>query len=101
MGSHSKPAPTRQQREYRQGDRVADMVDASDHRVHVLTLEALSAGRRPDTPYLALCGQPMIPTSLTVPGETRCNGCRQQIIPAQRGHSRRQQRRRWWEWWRR
>lgn len=78
------------------------MVDARDHKTHLLTLDALSAGRRPDTPYHALCGRTIIPASMLAPDRARCRQCAQQIlIPAQRGHSLvvHSRRRRWW--WRR
>jgi hypothetical protein len=103
MGQHSKPAPVREPREYRQGDRTVTMVDARNHKTHLLTLDALSAGRRPDTPYHALCGQTVIPASMTAPDRARCRECVQRtlVIPMQRGHSLvvRPRRRRWW--WRR
>jgi hypothetical protein len=102
MGRHSKPMPVRehQPREYQQGERTATMVDARDHMAHLITLDALSAGMRPSTPYRALCGQALIPASMAAPGRTPCRVCVQRTlpIPTQRGHSLvvRARRRRWW-----
>ena len=62
--------------------RAVEVVDAHTLHVHLLTNDALAAGRHPEGRYIALCGQEVLPASLTDPGHNRCPSC--VSIPAQR-----------------
>jgi hypothetical protein len=62
--------------------RAVEVVDARTLTAHFLTMDALDAGRRPKGRYIALCGQDVLPASLTEPGSRRCPSC--VSIPSQK-----------------
>ena len=64
---------------------IAEVVDARTLRAHLLTPDALVAGQHAAGRYIALCGQDVLPASLTEPGRGRCPSC--VSIPAQRSKS--------------
>ncbi|MGH4000579.1 MAG: hypothetical protein ACRDTJ_24305 [Pseudonocardiaceae bacterium] len=55
--------------------RATELVDARSQRAHLLTADAVAAGRRPQGSYVALCGQRVLPASLTVGPEHHCLSC--------------------------
>jgi hypothetical protein len=65
--------------------RAIEVVDARTLTAHFLTLDALAAGRLPKGRYITLCGQDVLPASLTEPGRNRCLTC--VSIPRQRSSS--------------
>jgi hypothetical protein len=65
--------------------RAIEVVDARTLTAHFLTLDALAAGRLPKGRYITLCGQNVLPASLTEPGRNRCLSC--VSIPRQRSRS--------------
>jgi hypothetical protein len=65
--------------------RAVEVVDARTLTAHVLTMDALAAGRLPKGRYTALCGQDVLPACLTEPGRNRCPSC--VSIPSQRSRS--------------
>jgi hypothetical protein len=62
--------------------RTAEVVDARTLRAHLLTPDALAAGQHAGGRYIALCGQDVLPASLTEPGNGYCPSCIS--IPVQR-----------------
>lgn len=62
--------------------RAIEVVDARTLTAHFLTDDALAAGRLPKGRYIALCGQEVLPASLTESGHSRCPSC--VSIPSQR-----------------
>jgi hypothetical protein len=66
----------------RRRDRSIEMVDARTLQAHLLTDEALAAGRRGEGRYVALCGVDVLPASLTAAERGYCTSC--VPIPAQR-----------------
>ncbi|MGH3889344.1 MAG: hypothetical protein ACRDSZ_22760 [Pseudonocardiaceae bacterium] len=62
--------------------RAVEVVDVRTLTAHFLTMDALAAGRLPKGRYVALCGQDVLPASLTEPGSRRCSSC--VSIPTQR-----------------
>jgi hypothetical protein len=52
-----------------------EMVDARTRTAHLLTDEALAAGRRGEGRYTALCGVEVLPASLTVAERGHCTSC--------------------------
>lgn len=62
--------------------RAVEVIDAHTFTAHFLTMEALAAGRHPQGRYIALCGQDVVPASLTEPGNGRCSFC--VAVPGQR-----------------
>jgi hypothetical protein len=62
--------------------RTIEVVDACTLTAHLLTVDALAAGRLPKGRYIARCGQEMLPASLAEPGRNRCPSC--VPIPSQR-----------------
>lgn len=62
--------------------RTVEVVDVRTFTAHVLTQDALAAGRLPKGRYIALCGREVLPAGLTEPGNGRCSSC--VAIPAQR-----------------
>jgi hypothetical protein len=58
------------------------MVDARTLEAHLLTDEALAAGRRGEGRYTALCGVNVLPASLTAAERGYCTSC--VPVPAQR-----------------
>jgi hypothetical protein len=62
--------------------RTVELVDARTLRAHLLTPDALAAGRHASGRYIALCGQDVLPASLVEPGRGRCSSCIS--IPTQR-----------------
>lgn len=62
--------------------RTVELVDARTHEAHLLTPDALAAGRRkPKGRYIALCGADVLPASLTVAERGYCRSCT--AMPAQ------------------
>jgi hypothetical protein len=55
--------------------RAVEVIDAQTFTAHFLTIDALAAGRHPRGRYIALCGQDVLPASLTEPGNGRCSSC--------------------------
>lgn len=55
--------------------RYVGVVDARTLVEHLLTDDALSAGRRPQGRYIALCGVTVLPANLTVGERDRCRSC--------------------------
>lgn len=53
-----------------------DMVDVESHLMHLMTPDALDAGRLPRGCYIALCGEKVLPAALVDPGEDYCMPCR-------------------------
>lgn len=65
--------------------RTITLVDARDLLVHLLTPDALAAGLRPKTDYVALCGAVVLPAPLVEPGGHRCWPCRSAAtVPSKR-----------------
>lgn len=62
--------------------RSVEVVDARTLTVHLLTAEALAAGRHPTGRYIALCGQDVVPVSLAEIEPSPCPAC--VLIPTQR-----------------
>lgn len=62
--------------------RSVEVVDARTLTAHLLTAEALVAGRHPTGRYIALCGQAVVPVSLTEIEPNPCPAC--VLIPTQR-----------------
>lgn len=65
--------------------RAVEVVDACTLTVHFLTDDALAAGQRASGRYVALCGQDVLPASLTESGYSRCTSC--VSIPRQKSGS--------------
>lgn len=65
--------------------RTVELVDAGSLMAHLLTPDALDAGRRPTGRYVALCGVDVLPASLTAPPQGHCRSCIS--IPSQRTSS--------------
>lgn len=78
-GKHSLK---RKKAERAQRRRTAEVVDARTLQSHLLTPDALAAGLSAAGRYIALCGEDVVPASLTEPGNGRCSSC--VSIPAQR-----------------
>ncbi len=76
---------------------VIDMVDVTSHLTHLMTPDALDAGRRPHGRYLALCGDLVLPAALVDPGKGYCLPCRQPLLQT----NARPTRRPWTTWWKR
>jgi hypothetical protein len=55
--------------------RTVEMVDARTLQAHLLTDEALAAGRRGDGRYIALCGSDVLPASLAAAERGFCRRC--------------------------
>lgn len=55
--------------------RAVDVVNARTRTTHFLTIDALAAGRLPQSRSIALCGQDVVPASLTEAGGSRCTSC--------------------------
>jgi hypothetical protein len=51
------------------------MVDARTLVEHLLTDDAMAAGRRPGGSYAALCGLVVLPAALTVGERGSCRSC--------------------------
>jgi hypothetical protein len=81
-GRHSVKRKKAERAEHRG---VAEVVDARTLRAHLLTPDALVAGKHAAGRYIALCGQDVLPASLTEPGRGRCPSC--VSIPTQRSKS--------------
>jgi hypothetical protein len=67
--------------------RTLDLVDVRDGLIHLLTPDALAAGLRPKTDYVALCGAVVLPAPLVEPGGRSCWGCKSTTVatvPSQR-----------------
>ena len=67
--------------------RTLDLVDVRDGLIHLLTPDALAAGLRPKTDYVALCGAVVLPAPLVEPGGRSCWGCKSATVatvPSQR-----------------
>ncbi|MGH3888607.1 MAG: hypothetical protein ACRDSZ_18945 [Pseudonocardiaceae bacterium] len=62
--------------------RAAEVVDAGTLKAHLMTLDALAAGRRAAGRYVALCGADVLPAALVTPPRGTCPSCRS--IPSQR-----------------
>jgi hypothetical protein len=60
--------------------RTLDLVDVRDGLIHLLTPDALAAGLRPKTDYLALCGAVVLPAPLVEPGGRSCWGCKSATV---------------------
>lgn len=88
-GRHSLRARRAERAAYR---RATELVDAQTGQAHALTGSAVAAGRLPRGRYVALCGQEVLPVSLTEPVCSYCPSCfaRSQTalsIPTQRSRS--------------
>lgn len=65
--------------------RVIRVVDAFADTAHLVTVEAMEAGRCTERRrYAALCGAEVIPASLTAPGRRSCPACARWITACQR-----------------
>jgi hypothetical protein len=51
------------------------LVDARTLTEHLLTDDAMAAGRRPHGSYIALCGLVVLPAALTVGERDYCRSC--------------------------
>lgn len=84
MAKHRlEPATTRR----RWPVRTLDLVDVRDGLIQLLTPDALAAGLRPKTDYVALCGAVVLPAPLVEPGGCSCWGCKSATVatvPSQR-----------------
>lgn len=71
MGKHSlgRNRPTSRQHT------LVDMVDNRSLLIHRMTPGAAAEGLRPQGRYIALCGEEVIPASLTEPGRHPCQPC--------------------------
>jgi hypothetical protein len=69
--------------------RMVDMVDARTGMVHLLTPDAVAAGRSGESRYVAVCGADVVPASLTELEQRYCWPCRSTTtgIPSQRSRS--------------
>jgi hypothetical protein len=63
--------------------RLVQVVNARTLTAHFLTPDAYAAGLDVHVPYVAICGEPVLPASLTEPGGGYCTKCRTSV-PAQR-----------------
>jgi len=54
---------------------AVEVVDARTLTAHFLTEDALAAGRRLKGRYITICGQDVLPASLTESGRSRCPSC--------------------------
>jgi hypothetical protein len=66
-------------------NRAVEIVDARTLTAHFLTMDALAAGRPPKGCYITICGQDVLPASLTESGRSHCSSC--VSIPSQRSRS--------------
>jgi hypothetical protein len=84
LGGRRKNATGRH--EYALTVRTVEMVDAHDLLVHLLTEDAIAAGRNATAKYIALCGADVLPAAMVDPGERRCAVCLEQrlAVPEQR-----------------
>lgn len=65
--------------------RALEIVEARSNVTHILTPEALDAGKKAPGSYVAVCGSRVIPAPMAQPGSGRyCQGCCR-AIPTQRG----------------
>jgi hypothetical protein len=67
--------------------RTLDLVDVGDGLVHLVTPDALAAGLRPKTAYVALCGAIVLPAPLVEPRGRSCWACKSATVasvPSQR-----------------
>jgi hypothetical protein len=60
--------------------RTLDLVDVRDGLIHLLTPDALAAGLRPKTDYVALCGATVLPAPMVEPGGRSCLGCKSATV---------------------
>ena len=83
MAKHRLVPPTTGRRRVH----TIDLVDTRDLLTHLLTSDALAAGLRPKTDYVALCGAVVFPAPLVEPGGRSCWGCKSATVttvPSQR-----------------
>lgn len=55
--------------------RALEMVEVSTHVTHLLTPQALDAGKRASGGYVAVCGSRVIPAPTAEPGGSYCRSC--------------------------
>lgn len=65
--------------------RVMVMTDARTGTGHRVTDHAFAAGRRAGGRYVAVCGLPVLPASLTAPARGHCPRCEQESTPVRNG----------------
>lgn len=87
-GRHS----LRSRRAERTRRRAVELVDAQTGQAHFMTDSAVAAGQRAKGRYVAICGEEVLPVSLTEPTCGYCPSCfaRSQTalsIPAQRSRT--------------
>ena len=76
MGKHTRP---RGRPPLALRPRLFAWVDLRTSITHFLTPDAAAAGRRSAGRYIALCGEDLIPASMTEPGRGYCEPCRTSI----------------------
>jgi hypothetical protein len=60
-------------------------VDARQRLTHLITEDAIAKGRQAECPYIAVCGQDILPASMIDPGIGDCQQCWRRItVPIQR-----------------
>jgi hypothetical protein len=67
--------------------RIMVMTDGRTGMGHRVTDQAFAAGRRAGGCYLAICGMPVLPASLTAPARVHCPRCEQESAPVRNGNS--------------
>lgn len=77
MGKHSRLKPTHHQ----MVELTYPVTDAAGTGTHLLSNEAMAAGRRAKGRYRALCGVAVLPAPMTEGPATPCDGCWARTIP--------------------
>ncbi|MGH3889304.1 MAG: hypothetical protein ACRDSZ_22555 [Pseudonocardiaceae bacterium] len=62
-----------------------EMVDSRTEVAHRVTDEAFAAGRRDGGRYRAMCGELVLPASLTAPARGYCPPCERGSAPTRKG----------------
>jgi hypothetical protein len=70
MGRHTRAGHRTATRQ-----RTTEVTDAHTHLAHRLTASAMEAGRSVTGSYIALCGETILPASLTTAYRGRCHLC--------------------------
>lgn len=71
----------------RRPPRLVELVEAVTSTTHLITLDALAAGRKGRGRYIAVCGADVIPHALVAPPGPPCRTCRACTVPTPRRSS--------------
>jgi hypothetical protein len=85
MGRHSRvsvSARSARGRAHRPPRGMVRFVGARDRLEHLITIDAMAAAQHAGCPYLAICGQTMLPAALVEPGDGHCRQCWAQVSAA-------------------